>query len=178
MNKNDTIFVDLGCFLNKMETLKNHSDNLMVDLQLLISNLKSCSYIKKMEQKNNILNNPFKPIDDSNMEPDNNYNSNVPKQDTIKVFNSKASVLYTNNPTNNTNVMLGITEHFDNSVVNENSVVSEKSIVSEGMESEKSIVSESSESENTNNKRTFLNSSSFKIIILVLIVLLIIKIYN
>jgi hypothetical protein len=45
--KLDTIYVDLSCYLNKMEGLKNHSEDLMVDLQLLIRNLKSCSYVKK-----------------------------------------------------------------------------------------------------------------------------------
>lgn len=46
-------------------------------------------------------------------------NSNIPvimpTQDTIKVYNSQASVLYTNNPSNGANVMLGITEPFQNS---------------------------------------------------------------
>ena len=39
----------------------------------------------------------------------------MPTQDTIKVYNSQASVLYTNNPSNGANVMLGITETFENS---------------------------------------------------------------
>jgi hypothetical protein len=154
--KPDTIFVDLPCFMNKMDVLKNHSDNLMIDLQLLITNLKSCSYVKKMNKKRApVANSPFKPINSSSNsnssdEDDelsfggsatlgssssqsenssstiSNLNMPVvmPSQDTIKVYNSQASVLYTNNPSNNANVMLGLTEPFENS---ENSTQSEKS---------------------------------------------------
>ncbi len=139
--KADTIFVDLPCFLNKMDVLKNHSDNLMIDLQLLITNLKSCSYVKKPVKKP-AVSSPFKSIssssssssssDDLSVSGDFNFNfgassessstvsnSNIPvimpTQDTIKVYNSQASVLYTNNPSNGANVMLGITEPFENS---------------------------------------------------------------
>jgi hypothetical protein len=142
--------------MNKMDVLKNHSDNLMIDLQLLITNLKSCSYVKKMNKKRApVTNSPFKPINSSSNsnssdEDDelsfggsatlgssssqsenssstiSNLNMPVvmPSQDTIKVYNSQASVLYTNNPSNNANVMLGLTEPFENS---ENSTQSEKS---------------------------------------------------
>jgi hypothetical protein len=134
--KPDTIYVDLPCFLNKMDVLKNHSDNLMIDLQLLITNLKSCSYVKKPAKKTTTPN-PFKPLNGGSSDDDwsvsGNFsvsgesasssntvaNSNIPvtmpTQDTIKVYNSAASVLYTNNPVTNTNVMLGITEPFQNS---------------------------------------------------------------
>jgi hypothetical protein len=135
--KPDTIFVDLPCFLNKMDVLKNHSDNLMIDLQLLITNLKSCSYIRKPAKKS-ITTNPFKPINGGTSDDDWSMSGNfsgffgtsgessntvanpnipvaMPTQETIKVYNSAASVLYTNNPATNTNVMLGITEPFQNS---------------------------------------------------------------
>ena len=114
--KPDTIYVDLPCFLDKMDILKNHSDNLMIDLQLLITNLKSCAYIRKLTKKTPPSNNPFKPInDDFNFEISSNVPVIMPTQETIKVYNSLASVLYTNNPANNANVMLGITEPFENS---------------------------------------------------------------
>ena len=148
--KPDTIFVDLPCFLNKMDVLKNHSDNLMIDLQLLITNLKSCAYVKKVNRrKPSSGNNPFKPINggssgsssssdfDDDISIGGNFNLGsvgsassesssstvsgstvpvvMPTQDTIKVYNSQASVLYTNNPANNANVMLGLTEPFENS---------------------------------------------------------------
>ena len=142
--KADTIFVDLSCFMNKMDVLKNHSDNLMIDLQLLITNLKSCSYVKKINKKKLFFgDNPFKPINSASSDSDDDFtfggnfsvggsnssqsesttstvaNSNVPvvmpTQETIKVYNSQASVLYTNNPSNNANVMLGLTEPFESS---------------------------------------------------------------
>jgi hypothetical protein len=46
----DGIFVDLGCFMNNINVLKNHSDNMMIDLSLLLSNVKSCSYVKKSKK--------------------------------------------------------------------------------------------------------------------------------
>lgn len=144
--KADTIFVDLPCFLNKMDILKNHSDNLMIDLQLLITNLKSCSYVKKINRKKpSSGSNPFKPINGNgtSSESDDDFNFNfgdnqssesssatisnsnvpvvMPTQDTIKVYNTQASVLYTNNPTNNANIMLGITEPFESVEQNESS---------------------------------------------------------
>ncbi len=128
--KPDTIYVDLPCFLAKMDILTNHSDNLMIDLQLLITNLKSCSYIKKVP-KPAPTPSPFQPINSSDNDANANMNfssggssntvsnSNIPvimpKQETIKVYNSQAAVLYTNNPSNGANVMLGITEGFENS---------------------------------------------------------------
>jgi hypothetical protein len=41
------IYVDLNCFLKNIEVLKNRTDDLMIDLDLLITNIKSCSYVKK-----------------------------------------------------------------------------------------------------------------------------------
>lgn len=157
--KPDTIYVDLPCFLNKMNVLQNHSENLMIDLQLLITNLKACSYIRKPVRKQKVSN-PFKPINGGSSDDDwsvsGNFNFNlsggsesesspianpnipvVPAvQDTIKVHNTSASVLYTNNPVTNSNVMLGITETFDNS----------------------------------DNSGSFFSTSTFKILVLVLIV--------
>jgi len=136
--KPDTIYVDLPCFLNKMNVLQNHSDNLMIDLQLLITNLKGCSYIRKPSRKQKVTN-PFQPINDDSFgdwSTSGNFNingssssesspissPNVPTipvvQDTIKVHNTSASVLYANNPATNTNVMLGITETFEGSESN------------------------------------------------------------
>jgi hypothetical protein len=154
--KSDTIFIDLPCFLSKMDVLKNHSDNLMIDLQLLITNLKSCGYVKKAAKKKSPSTNPFKPISESDdasfssQQSENSStvsNSNVPvimpSQDTIKVYNSQASVLYTNNPSNNANILLGLTEPFENSEQPQSS---------------------------------FFASFTFKMIVLVLVVLLLMKI--
>jgi hypothetical protein len=88
----------------------------MVDLQLLITNLKSCAYVKKMNKKKVMPNNnPFLPVQETNSESNSDISVEMPVQDVIKVYNSPASVLYTNNPSNNANVMLGLTEPFNNS---------------------------------------------------------------
>ena len=89
-----TIYVDLPCYLNKMDILKNHSDNMMVDLQLLITNLKACSYIRKPETTNSTQG---KIVNE------------LPTADTIKIYNTPATVLYTNNP----NQLLGVSEPFE-----------------------------------------------------------------
>ncbi len=138
--KPDTVFVDLSCFLNKMNILKNHSDNLMIDLQLLITNLKACSYVRKPTVKKTPSQNSLQPAndDDGGTTP-----VTMPTQETIKIYNSQASVLYTNNPTNNANIMLGIAEPFQNS----------------------------------EQKSTFYDTFSFKIIILVLIVILLMNLH-
>ncbi len=47
----ENIYVDLNCYLGKMETLRNHSDNMMVDLSVLASNIKSCSYVNKAKSQ-------------------------------------------------------------------------------------------------------------------------------
>lgn len=158
--KPDTIYVDLPCFLNKMDVLKNHSDNLMIDLQLIITNLKSCAYVRKPVKKQAVTN-PFKPINGGSSDDDWSVSGNFnfsgsassenasvisnpnipivpPVQETIKVHNTSASVLYTNNPATNSNVMLGITETFDNS----------------------------------DDSTSFFNTFTFKIIVLVVIVLI------
>ena len=108
--KPDTIFVDLSCFLEKMDVLKNHTDNMMIDLQLLISNLKSCSFVKKNNPTQTPNNeNELKPINENNQ----NTDDTIMQPETIKVYNSKASILYTNNPSNNANMMLGLSEPFE-----------------------------------------------------------------
>lgn len=43
----ENIYVDLECFLTNMDNLKNHANNMMIDLGVLISNIKSCSYVAK-----------------------------------------------------------------------------------------------------------------------------------
>ncbi|AYV80082.1 MAG: hypothetical protein Gaeavirus8_13 [Gaeavirus sp.] len=110
--KPDTIYVDLPCFLNKMESLRDHSDNLMIDLQLLITNLKSCAFIRKNRKRSSRSGglNPSDPDDPDNNNNNNNNNSSgsvvapiqpfVPPQDTIHLFNAPASVLYTDDPNN------------------------------------------------------------------------------
>lgn len=53
VNERPGVFVDLDCFMNNMQSLQNHSSNMMVDLSLLLSNIKSCSYVKKIHPNQN-----------------------------------------------------------------------------------------------------------------------------
>jgi len=97
----NTIFVDLPCYMNKMNNLSEHSDNMMVDLSLLTSNLKACSYIKKG------------PKNEQELQDKKKY---IPTQDTIKIANMPAQVLVTSNSPSNTdnNMVVGLTkEPFD-----------------------------------------------------------------
>ncbi len=49
----ENIYIDLGCFLSNMETLKNHATDMMVDLGILVSNIKACAYQAKKDYKPN-----------------------------------------------------------------------------------------------------------------------------
>lgn len=44
------IYVDLNCFMNKMQNFSSHSDNIMIDVNLLTSNIKSCAYVSKTDE--------------------------------------------------------------------------------------------------------------------------------
>lgn len=59
----ENIFVDLECFLTNMDNLKNHANNMMIDLGVLISNIKSCSYVAKNKDYVNIKMSESKPTD-------------------------------------------------------------------------------------------------------------------
>lgn len=107
-----TIFVDLPCYMSKMNNLSAHSDNMMVDLSLLTSNLKSCSYVKKTPELSS------GSIFSSSTQ--NEQGNLMPQQDMIKVSNVPAKVLVTSNSPNkaDNNLVVGLTrESFD--VVNE-----------------------------------------------------------
>ncbi len=49
----ENIYVDLRCFLSNMDTLKNHATDMMIDLGILVSNIKSCAYQAKKDFKPN-----------------------------------------------------------------------------------------------------------------------------
>ena len=50
-NNSQEIYVDLDCFMKNFNSLKVHSDNMMIELSLLLSNIKNCSYTKKTSEK-------------------------------------------------------------------------------------------------------------------------------
>jgi hypothetical protein len=73
----DSVYVDLNCFLDNMDNLKNHSKDMMIDLELLTSNIKTCSYIKKIPEITNKVN-------------------VLPEPSTIRLKNVQANILMTN----------------------------------------------------------------------------------
>lgn len=94
-----SIYVDLNCFLKNIEVLKNHSENTLIDLELLTSNIKSCSYIKKKpnlffdETQSNVRTGETDELIDkitSKIE--------IPQPSTVKLYNVPANVLMASEP--------------------------------------------------------------------------------
>lgn len=111
--KLNTIYVDLPCFMDKLNVLYNHTDNMMVDLTLLTSNLKTCSYVNKVESSDSKTNLAAKKLESNKPE---NLLDNVtkkltmPKPETIKIINQPATILLTTgsrNPNEN-NLTMGL----------------------------------------------------------------------
>ncbi len=46
-DQSNKIYVDLNTYLSRMSKLKDHSDNIFVELPLVLSNIRSCSYMAK-----------------------------------------------------------------------------------------------------------------------------------
>ena len=98
-NNPDGIYVDLKCFMNNIEILKNHSDNMMIDLSLLAANIKSCSYIKKREVKKEI---PKNESEASHLINHLASEIKIPKPNVVKLHNVQANVLVSS-PSENSN---------------------------------------------------------------------------
>lgn len=92
------VYVDLDCFMKNINVLQNRTDNMMIDLSLLLSNIKNCSYVKKTSS-------------DSRPQINNEMNSqqlieqitskiNIPEPNTVKLNNVPANVLVSNNNSN------------------------------------------------------------------------------
>ena len=120
-NNNDnsvkSIYVDLDCFMNNMSVLENHADNMMVDLSLLTSNLKTCSYVKKTNQTS---------MQEKDLITQINENINIPKPSTVKLVSVPASVLLTSNAqdSDDNNQIVGMTqEPFENLDNNSNTMI-------------------------------------------------------
>ena len=118
-NEKPAIYVDLSCFLNNINVLKNHSDNIMVDLNLITANIKSCSYVSKKyldntakDMNNNTINNSISNTINNitNESTKKDYlpsiidkiatNIEIPKPSTVKLYNVPASVLVASTPEN------------------------------------------------------------------------------
>ena len=108
--KPNTVYVDLGCFLGNMKNLEEHTDNMMIDLSLLVSNIKSCSYVKKTDEDRKMKN-------EQNLLDKIRNNIEIPQPDTVKLVNMPATVIVTTNSKNpkSNNQILGLSaEPFEN----------------------------------------------------------------
>jgi len=92
-NMTGSIFIDLPCFMERMNIMNKHTDNMMIDLSLLTSNLKSCAYVNKKDNESvvspesSLIDNITKSID-------------IPKPGMVKLMNVPATVLVTTNTQN------------------------------------------------------------------------------
>jgi hypothetical protein len=106
-NNYQGVYVDLDCFMKNINVLQHHTDNMMIDLSLLLSNIKSCSYVKK----NNITTKLSNDKMNSN-ELINQITSkiNIPKPDIVKLKNIKADLLIANNVNSGKGQVLEVTK--------------------------------------------------------------------
>lgn len=102
----NTIYVDLNCFMSNIKVLQNRSDNMMIDLSLLMSNVKSCSYIKKPDSKY--------PADLNIYKQEQEELATIPTENMVNKIISNVQI-----PTPQT-VSLGITEPFETKHTNTN----------------------------------------------------------
>lgn len=85
------VYVDLDCFMKNINVLQNHTDNMMIDLSLLLSNIKSCSYVKKTLSDSTMPKN--KKMDSKQLLEQITSKINIPQPDTVQLKNIKADVL-------------------------------------------------------------------------------------
>ena len=104
-NNSSGVYVDLDCFMKNISVLQNHTDNMMIDLSLLLSNLKTCSYVKKTSTEKNVTSGK---MDTNQLINQVTSKINIPEPDVVKLKNIKADVLVTSDGTNSQ--MLEITK--------------------------------------------------------------------
>jgi hypothetical protein len=95
-NNPSGVYVDLDCFMKNINVLQNHTDNMMIDLSLLLSNIKTCSYIKKTSSNSK----GSGKMDTNQLINEVTSKINIPEPDVIKLKNIKADVLVTDNGSN------------------------------------------------------------------------------
>jgi hypothetical protein len=95
-NNPSGVYVDLDCFMKNINVLQNHSDNMMIDLSLLLSNIKNCSYIKKSSPDSKLLSKD-KKMDSKQLLEQITSKINIPQPDTVQLKNIKADILVSTN---------------------------------------------------------------------------------
>lgn len=112
------IYVDMNCFMNKMGNMKN-SENIMMDLNLLTANIKSCAFVPKNDNVDINGMNKFNQITQSGNLVDQVISKiDIPKPNTIDLDTLSAKVLVTQNapnPSDNNKVVGLVRENFTSS---------------------------------------------------------------
>jgi hypothetical protein len=90
LNNQSGVYVDLNCFMKNINVLQNHTDNMMIDMSLLLSNIRTCSYIKKSSSETDSSN---KKMDSKELLEKINSKINIPQPDTVSLKNIKADVV-------------------------------------------------------------------------------------
>jgi len=99
-NNPSGVYVDLDCFMKNINVLQNHTDNMMIDLSLLLSNIKTCSYVKKTSSSSKVSSNPNPSLSPSKMNTTQLIEQitskiDIPEPDVVKLKNIKADILIT-----------------------------------------------------------------------------------
>jgi hypothetical protein len=89
------VYVDLDCFMKNINVLQNRTDNMMIDLSLLLSNIKTCSYVKKTTSDHK-LSSKNKKMDSKQLLDQITSKINIPQPDTVQLKNIKADILISN----------------------------------------------------------------------------------
>ena len=101
------VYVDLDCFMKNINLLQNHTDNMMIDLSLLLSNIKTCSYVKKTSSDSNV---PLNKMNTTQLMEQITSKINIPEPDVVKLKNIKADILITEPNSNNPSQLLEVSK--------------------------------------------------------------------
>ena len=101
------VYVDLDCFMKNINVLQNHTDNMMIDLSLLLSNIKTCSYVKKTSSDSKVS--PSK-MNTTQLIDQITSKINIPEPDVVKLKNIKADILVTEPNSNSPSQLLEVSK--------------------------------------------------------------------
>jgi hypothetical protein len=101
------VYVDLDCFMKNINVLENHTDNMMIDLSLLLSNIKTCSYVKKTSSDSKVS--PSK-MNTTQLIDQITSKINIPEPDVVKLKNIKADILVTEPNSNSPSQLLEVSK--------------------------------------------------------------------
>ena len=104
-NNSQGVYVDLDCFMKNINILQNRTDNMMIDLSLLLSNIKTCSYIKKNTSNTKVS---LEKMDMPELINQITSKINIPEPDTVKLKNINVDLLVRNDGSNSSTQLLEV----------------------------------------------------------------------